>query len=63
MKYYGQFWSIKDLSFGQKDAFSGETTAGNPAQATEVGAILPTRVANQSTDFSCTRLLTNLAIK
>ena len=60
IKYY---WSIKDLQFGQKQASSCEITAGYPAQATEVGAILPTRVANQNTGFSCTRLLRNLAIK
>ena len=56
-------WSIKDLSFGPKEAFSCETTAGNPAQATEDGPILPTRVANQNIGFSCILLLTNLATK
>ena len=46
--WFKQSWSIKDVSYDQKEIVSCGANAGNPEP------ILPTQVANQNTGFYCT---------
>ena len=44
-----QTWSIKDLLYGQKRTFTGETNAGNPVRTRRA------RAANQNAGFASSR--------